>query len=79
MSLRPAAQSDPNIAPKNILDTLLGFLCSITLSVHNLGKHKHPRTKNRLAMTHDFATKSSVWFTSHLLVCVYVSVHMSAI
>lgn len=33
------------------------LLSSITLSAHNLGKHKHPQPKNRLAMTHDFATK----------------------
>lgn len=59
-------------------------LCSIAVSAHNLGKRKHPRTKNRHAMTHGFATKSSVWCSPHLFVslcpherhimslCVYV-------
>lgn len=37
--------------------SLQPFFCSITWSLHNLGKHKHPRTKNRSVMTHDFATK----------------------
>lgn len=61
MNLRFTAQSDPKPVPKQILDIPLAFFfCSMTLSAHNLGKYKHPRTKNRLAMTHDFATKSSV-------------------
>lgn len=60
----PLPKVTQNLFP-NRSQILFEALCSITLSAHKMGKHKHPRTKNRLAMTHGFATKSSVWCSCH--------------
>lgn len=61
--------------PTSVLSPLLQHHFKRTHKKRTLSPPPPPPTKNRLVMTHDFATESSVRFTSRLFIRVPVCAH----